>query len=80
MPVVDFDHDSEYVGVVAVGTPPQLIHLDFDTGSSDSWVNSTLQPSVQRSKHSAFDPDKSSTFKKLPGATWKIQYAYGSVH
>ncbi|CCG82714.1 putative Aspartic endopeptidase [Taphrina deformans PYCC 5710] len=78
-PVDDFDHDVEYVGIVKVGTPPQILHLDFDTGSSDSWVNSTLQPSEQRTKHSAFDPEKSTSFKKLPDLQWKIHYGDDST-
>lgn len=51
--------------------------LDFDTGSADLWVCSTLGQSNQ-GQHNLFDPKKSSTFDKLSGKEWKISYGDGS--
>lgn len=70
--------DLEYVVPVAIGSPAQTLNLDFDTGSSDLWVFSSETPSSQRSGHHIYSPAKSSTSKKLSGATWSISYGDGS--
>ncbi|KAK4241008.1 aspartic peptidase domain-containing protein [Achaetomium macrosporum] len=63
----DQQNDAEYLCEVSIGTEPQKVLLDFDTGSADLWVS-----------QKSFSPDKSSTFKLQKGLTWKIQYGDGS--
>lgn len=82
VPAEDVQNDSMYLAQIAIGTPPQTVNLDFDTGSADLWVWSTELPSdIQaegKKEHHIFDPKKSSTFKPSPGSTWKIGYGDGS--
>ncbi|RMZ82238.1 hypothetical protein DV738_g1831, partial [Chaetothyriales sp. CBS 135597] len=75
----DQQNDAYYISPVQIGTPPQTVYLDFDSGSSDLWVWSTELPKSTLAKGEEngikpFDPSKSSTYKKLNGSTWKITY------
>jgi aspergillopepsin I len=66
--------DDEYITNVSIGTPAQVLPLDFDTGSSDLWVFSSETPKSSASGHTLYNPSKSSTSKKLSGSTWSIEY------
>lgn len=65
-----------YLCPVSVGG--QTLNLNFDSGSADLWVYSTLQSSSQQSGHSIYDPSKSSSSQLLVGNTWSIKYGDGS--
>lgn len=71
--------DLLYIAEVDIGTPPQKLMLDFDTGSADLWVFSTELSKSAQQNHTAFDPSKSSTFKKSSSLKWKIQYGDSST-
>ncbi|KAI8051916.1 rhizopuspepsin 2 precursor [Gilbertella persicaria] len=76
VPVTDYGNDVEYYGVVGIGTPEQKFKLDFDTGSSDLWVASTLCSSC--TGQNRYDSSKSSTYK-ADGRAWSISYGDGST-
>lgn len=70
--------DDAYDANVSIGTPAQVLSLDFDTGSSDLWVFSSETPASQRNGQTIYTPSKSSSATKLSGASWQISYGDGS--
>ncbi|KAL6909144.1 aspartic peptidase domain-containing protein [Trichoderma evansii] len=70
--------DSEYVIPVQIGTPPQTLPLNLDTGSSDLWVLSTDTYPSQLEGQTLYKPNASTTNKRLDGESWVIQYGDGS--
>lgn len=66
-------YDTEYLCPVTVGN--ETLNLNFDTGSSDFWVFSTLQPSAQTLGHSLYN---NATGKLVQNQSWSIGYGDGS--
>lgn len=71
-------YDDAYTTPVSIGTPAQVLNLDFDTGSSDLWVFSSLTASADVNGQNEYNPSDSSTASKLSGQTWSISYGDGS--
>jgi hypothetical protein len=72
-------YDDAYITPVSIGTPAQVLNLDFDTGSSDLWVFSNSLPSSEVNGQTEYNPSKSSTASKVSGGTWSISYGDGST-
>ncbi|OAL44356.1 aspartic protease PEP1 [Pyrenochaeta sp. DS3sAY3a] len=66
-------YDSLYLSPVTVGGT--VLQLDFDTGSSDLWVFSSLQAKTQLTGHDYYTVDAA---KEKKGYSWKISYGDGS--
>ncbi|KEG03541.1 pepsinogen, putative [Plasmodium vinckei vinckei] len=56
--------DSQFVGKLLVGTPPQEIHPIFDTGSTNLWVVTTECKEESCKKVHQYNPNKSKTFRR----------------
>lgn len=79
--VINDYENSQYYGVISIGTPAQNFEVIFDTGSSNLWV-----PNVDCSnncggilfKKTKYDHSKSSTYV-ANGTIFDITYGSGSV-
>ncbi|ORY81362.1 aspartic peptidase domain-containing protein, partial [Protomyces lactucae-debilis] len=67
--------DSSWLTEVQIGTPPATLMLNFDSGSSDTWVMSTDLPVQERQGQVLYNPASSKTALAAPSNTWNISYA-----
>ncbi|KAI8141665.1 rhizopuspepsin 4 precursor [Fennellomyces sp. T-0311] len=76
IPLTEDGYDIEYYGTVSIGSPPQELKLNFDTGSSDLWFASSgcFSCGIFRTQ---FRPFLSRTFNRTHGH-WSITYGDGS--
>ncbi|KAG0144633.1 hypothetical protein CROQUDRAFT_46984 [Cronartium quercuum f. sp. fusiforme G11] len=74
--------DIEFYGQIQVGTPPKNYMIDFDTGSSDMWIKSSMCKKncgkATANKHMYYNPESSSTSIAM-NQTFKIAYGVGGV-
>ncbi|XP_017025352.1 lysosomal aspartic protease [Drosophila kikkawai] len=72
--------DSEYYGLISLGTPEQNFNILFDTGSSNLWVPSSKCPKSNTAcqNHNQYNSAKSSTYKEN-GESFSLQYGTGSL-
>ncbi|KAG5982044.1 hypothetical protein E4U55_002392 [Claviceps digitariae] len=70
--------DSEFAVVVGIGTPPQSIPLNLDTGSADFWTFSSDTDPQMVQGQALYRPRYSSTSKFLDGDSWSVKYGDGA--
>lgn len=71
-------NNSQYVGRITVGTPPQDFDVIFDTGSSNLWINSVKCADEACKMHRQFDNDQSDTYKEK-GIDMSVQFGTGKI-
>ncbi|KAJ1973961.1 hypothetical protein H4R35_003841 [Dimargaris xerosporica] len=75
--LIDYQSDTEYYGLISLGTPPQSFRVNFDTGSTDLWIPSSSCQVDSCMTHRAFFNDASSTYQKLD-QDFEILYGDGA--
>jgi len=70
--------NSQYVGNLEIGTPPQNVDVIFDTGSSNFWITSSKCTDKACLKHKLYDSKKSSTYQKI-GTHVEVEFGSGKV-
>ncbi|KAJ8129353.1 hypothetical protein O1611_g4279 [Lasiodiplodia mahajangana] len=74
VPAESKDGDLLWLAPVSIGTPPQKLFVDLDTGSTDSWFFSTETEPTEVNGQTLWNPNKSSTAALIPDCSWSIIY------
>ncbi|TDZ49693.1 Aspartic protease PEP3 [Colletotrichum trifolii] len=69
-------NDVEYVSPIKIGG--QEVNVDFDSGSSDLWVFTSMLDATSQQGHQLYDPSKSQNSAMLQGNSFSIRYGDGS--
>ncbi|KAG9095874.1 Type I transmembrane sorting receptor, partial [Ceratobasidium sp. 370] len=78
VPLVDELNDTQWDGMISIGTPPQEFLIDFDTGSADLWVPSVNCTVENCSTHRRYDASASFTSVGRSGS-FNISYGDNST-
>ncbi|ETN45196.1 uncharacterized protein HMPREF1541_10073 [Cyphellophora europaea CBS 101466] len=76
-PTAPTQNDAQFLSPVTIGG--QQFIMNFDSGSSDTWVFNTNLPAAAQQGHTLYDPTKSTTFQNsLAQSDFNISYGDGS--
>ncbi|KAK3396733.1 aspartic peptidase domain-containing protein [Sordaria brevicollis] len=78
LPTTPFWEEREYLTPLTVGTPPQSVLVNLDTGSISFWVLSSETFIANKTLRALYDIGKSTTAEKVVNASWASHYADGS--
>ena len=70
--------NSEFIGEIGIGTPPQLLDVLFDTGSGNFFINSKLCTQKSCKRRESYDHDKSLTYINQ-GLPIDINFGIGEI-
>ena len=72
--------DTQYVGTIGIGTPPQMINVIFDTGSANLWVTSKACQSYVCETHKSYNKQASTSYHASNKADdISIRFGTGSI-
>jgi len=77
VPIKNFAN-TQFVGTVGVGSPPQWIDVIFDTGSANFWVNSKMCKESSCKSRPYYDHSESKDYKK-DGHKISVQFGTGAL-
>lgn len=80
-PIYNAQGNLLYLVNTTVGTPPQNIELQLDTGSSDIWIPTSSSSICQRDQRcvtGSYDQSASSTFEEVAANIFSISYVDGT--
>ena len=70
--------NSQYIGSIGVGSPPQYVDVIFDTGSANLWVLSSRCTTDNCRNHASFNQNKSSSHNSL-NLNLEVEFGTGTV-
>ncbi|TLD33745.1 hypothetical protein PspLS_00220 [Pyricularia sp. CBS 133598] len=68
-------NNTEWVTKIEIGTPPQALTVQLDTGSAELWV--FANPTAKAAGRAVYNPSDSSTASLIPNLAWNKSYAGG---
>lgn len=71
--------NTQFVGQMSVGTPPQEFTVMFDTGSSNIWIPTVACNNFECKTYKRFNPHASSTAKVYNDDSVSIAYGIGEI-